>query len=782
MACFHKKGVRELSPDAMIFIQGQESIITCLQCQKRSNNSNDVTNFSIDLPIDGISAATLNIATPRHDPERWYANGRSKIKLMSEIEIYVRGRFNVQGTTEPTYYPVFWGIVTKVSKTYSGGKNGLGVSCMGMLRWWQLGMANVNPSAVDQYMFPSQTPTSYSSIFATLNPLEIAVVLARYCTGGLFGPKGFNDKAVKDDKTREFIRQLDIDMMDYWQNRFSRLGRALRVITPDGSLFDIGDLEEFTSQRVMATRKKTRAAHWKSIGSINRLTALGSERAFDFAATDPATAIENYLPQFGLGVPSLFQSTLTPKLEIMNEIKNTIHYEFYQDSTGEIVFKPPFYNLKTRSYPPFVIEDIDIISESYDEDEAEVLTRVDVQGSVNQLMESKGSLAPQGFHVDPQLLRDYGLRAASITMPVLGTPESCYLYAVGELDRLNARRIGGSVTIMGRPEIRLGFPVFIPGQNAYYYVKHVSHSFTFGGTFTTTLGLEAARRPVYDIAGNLKRNHIFKGTGAATSSNANPNDKYGSPIPSAKQIADAAADFKGAARVIASSGTKDRFAATTANTMGFVGTYAPTAVMDNDVLSITIDPIRTERSQVEGTDRGGELRFPYTDEEGFETVGGYQYGRSLRVNSDGDIVNSQGVRAGIPSVASSVDGSSSSVIRVRQAVDAVINIQDASESAAYMAPGGEYERGPTKIPDFALEAGNTGLGLKKSDRSPLLAMTDGPDTVESADFEYCDCNEVDGVDRLTSILSEQPPEFARNMVMSAGDDELLEVFNPDGEP
>lgn len=746
MSSYIRKETLKLAPDAIIFIQGKEAAVLCNSCNRESKMSNDVTNFSVQLPIEGVSGATINLATPIHDPNRWWTNGQAKVKLLSEVEIYVRGRFFIQGTQEPAYYPVFWGIVTQVSRSYSAGKNGVTVSCSGMLRWWEMSHMNVNPSLFDSSTFPGLTPQLYSNIFATLNPLEIAYVLSKLTTGGLLGPQGLNAQFIQDRKLSQSLQALDIEVRDYWQARFDRIGKALRVVGPTGEMFDATKIEE-DIQNYFSNQRKSGGDITKAAGGaffdsarINRLSNAIKPR-YRPNALDQTELVENYLPYAELSQPLPFQSTIKSKLEIMNEVRNNIHYEFFQDSTGEIVFKPPFYNMNTKEYPPFVIRDIDIIDASFDEDESAVTTRIDVQGSwlqnLAKSMGVNGEATPRAFHVDPQLLKDYGLRSKSVTNPSLATPEACYLYAVGEMDRMNAFARGGSLTIMGRPELRLGYPVFIEKENAYYYVNHISHNFSYGGTFVTSVGLTAARRQIFEEqTGKPKRFHVFKGTGALVSSNAS---KPAEEIVKLGQVSAPGEDiYSKHVEEDQQSRSLSRTAPVKGVMRGFAGTFAPTSVTDFDV--IEMDYTTRGDYQVPGDPR--ELRFPYTDRDGYEVVGAYQYGRLVKVDNDGNLVkitNSgapTGVSAATGSVLATAGGNSSSEARRRI-------IQDSLE------PFSEVEsalEGALSLPSWTLEAGYSGLEVSSQEGSFLAATKMSPDDEKS---EVCSCDEQDSRDRYT---------------------------------
>jgi hypothetical protein len=71
--------------------------------------------------------------------------------------------------------------------------------------------------------------------------------------------------------------------------------------------------------------------------------------------------------------------------------------------------------------------------------------------------------------------------------------------AVAMMNLINVKCNTGSVTIPGRPEMRLGYPVYIRYRDSFHYVKSISHTFDYGGTFSTTLGLEMERRKIYSL-------------------------------------------------------------------------------------------------------------------------------------------------------------------------------------------------------------------------------------------------------------------------------------------
>jgi hypothetical protein len=89
------------------------------------------------------------------------------------------------------------------------------------------------------------------------------------------------------------------------------------------------------------------------------------------------------------------------------------------------------------------------------------------------------------------------VRLFTASNPIIktGGRESLLLYAKSLLQRILAGKYQGQITITGRAEIEPGRPVFIPIRNMVYYIETVSHSYSEGGKFTTTLHLSYGRKP-----------------------------------------------------------------------------------------------------------------------------------------------------------------------------------------------------------------------------------------------------------------------------------------------
>lgn len=629
---YNPKKVISLAPDALVYINGKESVTTCVKCGRDSSVVDDITDLSVSVSLEATNSASFTIIAPRYDKTRWDVRGNPRIKPMFEVEIYMRGRFLVND--EPRYYPVFWGIVTSVDAGYSDGQNTLKVDCEGILRWWELSKINVQPAIVDQTVHSDKAnPSPWTNVFGEMNPYDIIWNLATITTGGLLAPQAFdgsyrNEAAIDSS----LLDSQDTAIMKYWQDRFVQVGKALRIFGFKGERQDpalaVEAAKSGQDKRTIAVSSLA-AERRVNPGAVpnDRVTLPGS--AIGTSAED----IEAFRPfgQVSKGF-DLFASEMTSKLELATQVKNTLNYEFYQDTTGEIIFKPPFYNIDVRPFPPYRIEAIDIINMNITEAESEIITRVDVKGSIHHLLIDAGdpSLQPYGFYVDPDLATKFGLRQATVNMNYLDTSADCFAYAVGELDRLNKRRFSGSMTIMGRPELRVGFPIYVPHRDTFYYVTSVSHSLSFGGTFTTTLGLEAARRKRYeeekgkptDVA---LTNRIHRGITKV--------DTYGTvgeKVRKETKLKENVESTKFKVDPVDQAAQKPPGTTDIENlSLGLqvVGTIASSfeIVEDASITRVTLEK------------QGTVLKAPLTDREGYEVVGGYEYGRNIVVSPRGDL-------------------------------------------------------------------------------------------------------------------------------------------------
>jgi hypothetical protein len=103
----------------------------------------------------------------------------------------------------------------------------------------------------------------------------------------------------------------------------------------------------------------------------------------------------------------------------------------------------------------------------------------------------------RGQYIDYRLVAQFGWRPADFEAAYFNDSKSMFFSAVNRMDIMNAPANSASVTIPMRPEMRPGYPVYIPYLDCFYYCTSFSHSFSVGGQCTTSLQLVAKRAKFY---------------------------------------------------------------------------------------------------------------------------------------------------------------------------------------------------------------------------------------------------------------------------------------------
>ena len=147
----------------------------------------------------------------------------------------------------------------------------------------------------------------------------------------------------------------------------------------------------------------------------------------------------------------------------------------------------------------FILKDESIISANFSESPPE-FTRVDVTGNAPLV----GDSLSRGFDglyfwagaTDFDLWRQYGYKQKQISLPFISDPEGQGKpFAILELAMQKMKINKGSLTIVGNEFYQPGDTVYVPSKGLLYYVSSVSHSFSFGSSFTTSLQLEYGHAP-----------------------------------------------------------------------------------------------------------------------------------------------------------------------------------------------------------------------------------------------------------------------------------------------
>jgi len=473
------------APDALVYINGELDVMGCPSCHRKFNLSKYITSISVDLSVESApGSASINLSIPHYALDDFFFDGVPVITEMMEIEIFGKGYFLMEGL--PQYYPIFWGLITEVNESYSGGETTITIQCADILKWWELCQMNVN--AAFTVAAGQMGRSIFGNVFYGLNPYDVIWSLAQQSFGDVIIGSGSLVSINVDAKQKTTFTNAMGDIMRYWNERFSRIRSNLLLYGTQGvavrgdSLYDT----------YRANKNHTGPFASRAVRTANGGNS-GTQMVFD--PTDPNVVA--FRTQFSqAGQVNFWQSEYQTKLELANAAKEAIGYEFYMDVTGDIVFKPPFYNLDILSNKPVSwIQDIDVIDYDLSSSEAEVVTQVVLQGNFGGNVDygMPEECTPFTSVTDYHLLRKYGWRSKPYNSEFLADPMLMYYTGLDLIDRLNSKRHRGTVTIPFRPELRLGFPVYLAGKDQIWYVSGISHNIQFGGRAQTTLTLTAKR-------------------------------------------------------------------------------------------------------------------------------------------------------------------------------------------------------------------------------------------------------------------------------------------------
>ena len=521
------RSVVRYTPDAIVYINGHTEVASCMSCGQTLDFNKYITTISTDPSTEPVTTASLSLTMPKHSASVFSHDGNYVLRPGLEVVIYMRGYFPTTGFAEegqdPTgaiddpskipvypYYQVFRGVVTEATHEFSGGFYSASLTCASVMHFWQFQYIATNGAVFGKRPDNAGVgPNLEGHTFTGMSPYAIMYTLMRVGFGAAFGVNWSISQTTNIDAVDDGSGQsLYMHAAKYWERLWQNSSMRLRMYGFDGSLFNsleqaylglfsskAGNTQKFIKSfgittgndynfdsdldRAVAARK----AGWR--GTETNAAVLG-EKGYKL----DALKMQAYTLDMGrIANVNFFDTEYMSKLEIANAVKEITGFEFYQDVDGDIVFKPPFYNLDTRSDPVYCIVDRDLISISENEREPEATY---VKGSGGLFGNFTGVLSGefgtrQGQYADWRLVAQFGYREAAFESHYLSSSKQMFVSAMARLDLANVEMRTAQITIPMRPELRPGYPVWVESVDAYFYIKSMSHSFAVGGQCTTTI-------------------------------------------------------------------------------------------------------------------------------------------------------------------------------------------------------------------------------------------------------------------------------------------------------
>ena len=524
-----RQKVVQHTPDALVYINGDVSVPGCPTCNKKINIQEFLTEVSVDFGVEpGSCSGSFTLSVPTHHNNTLARDAQFVFRPGLEVHFYFRGYFPVAGMYSKgdtnaefkdifayPYYPAFHGVVTQVGHSYSGGVQTISVQCGSMLHFWQFQQVSTNasifgPRARNSHLQSSLVGHNYSG----KHPYEIIWHLHNDFVSAAAGV-GFA-LSQKTNQTASWGSESFMSISArYWEERFKSRFIKLRMHGASGQLFNAAQaayfgrassselMAEFKARfnpkqgaskvgAILSTGPAAKGSTTPNASDAIRVYNPGGEAGMDLTLVDMKAFVSD-LSQWGQ--PNLFESTYESKLDIANKVCEVTGFEFYQDVDGDFVFKPPMWNLDTSGSRVYRIEDVDIININFDEKEPQATYITAKSGQFKNLVVGgmDNEWGVQGQYIDWRLVAQYGWRPHDFETAYFNNRTAMFFAAMNRLDVVNAACKSASVTIPIRPEIRPGYPVYIPYLDCFYYVQGFSHSFSFGGQCTTNLQLVAKR-------------------------------------------------------------------------------------------------------------------------------------------------------------------------------------------------------------------------------------------------------------------------------------------------
>lgn len=476
-----------ISADAYIRVQGESSVRGCGECDRKININDYLTGFSTDASIDSApGSSTIQLSIPQTSVNDFYVENQFVIIPMMEIEIYSRGYYTSSGT--PQYYRVFWGIVSSVTENWSDGVSTVSISCKDILRWWELTSLTTNPAYLEAFGSSAGNYQLFQNQFSRMNHYAVIASLAKDAMGDfLQTTNSFQQFLPERGEENPVLASYAADMMAYWQLKFSNIGASLLMYGSSGESYSISNIPgSVDAQQISKAILEDEARKYKENEATQQI----------FNNPNEIVAFKQNISS--AGDVEFMQAEQMSKLAIAMQAREQAGYEFFCDPSGDIVYKPPFFNLNVLPNKPVSwIQDFEILDYSISENEESVITHATSSGNAFGGATDWGLndeiTTPRAGAYDFHLLRRYGWRRADLQLEWAGNPRKMFYHLLDWMDKINAKRNRATITIPMRPELRMGFPIWIPRFDSFYYIEGISHQYSVGGEATTSLTLSAKR-------------------------------------------------------------------------------------------------------------------------------------------------------------------------------------------------------------------------------------------------------------------------------------------------
>jgi hypothetical protein len=390
------------APDMVVYINDLPNIENpYLGTEGTSISFNDyITDIQGNCDADAlIPTASITMSVPNHYMNLFMAPGGNKIlSTMSTVKIFSKGYyFDKDGNS--IYYRVFYGIIDSIGYSYTGTTMQISINCKGIMRLLELVQTNVAPSTLNFGLGRGLNVTAfrtidndksalaiiYKNIFTDLDANLLASAFQETTIQRANNPHTLDTKITNDN----LVSMIKSRYINRWKPVLDEIKLATRIF----------------------------GFNYKDIDHTNLSDPVIAQKFFTFQSD----AVKDYLPEYAIGDIALLESKITSRLERISTMSAVTGYEGFQDLNGNIIFKPPLYNLDVTltdniasDQNPFIINLDEITDESEQEDEQAIrATRVTVKGQPWRalLADFPADILPGvASYTDMNLFSKFGLR------------------------------------------------------------------------------------------------------------------------------------------------------------------------------------------------------------------------------------------------------------------------------------------------------------------------------------------------------------------------------------
>lgn len=430
----------------------------------------------------GSGSASITIEDPNHE---LYSEERGALKIAPMDIVQIR---MTSPTNDNKLFSVFKGVINRTSDSFNNGKYTVSIDVGDLTKYLSMSRTNKNPSLATvrgplEMLVKEDgtlnTKTDFSTLPREKEPALKGMLIPTLQTNILAGEHSFQQlitmlvtgKTMDSNKTFAKKAALEgllkwIEVTNYALGNFTLLKKSANFPTED----DIEDFELADKRNWLHFPGE----YWKEVMP------------------------ETVYPIFLKGGLDVWESEYTSALDMCSDIIRMIDGEFFVNRSGILTARPPFYslpNLPGKESLVELIRDVDIVSWSFEESDQNVVCRYDVHGKIPFV--EKNQVNPRWIWaggVDYDLWRNYGYRNEVVVKSFLYDSEQCEIYCKMLLSKSKGMIHSGSVTVRGDSKWMVGQTITLESRpDIWYYVTGVTHNFSFGGSFFTTLTLMYGR-------------------------------------------------------------------------------------------------------------------------------------------------------------------------------------------------------------------------------------------------------------------------------------------------